>query len=132
AAAAREAMVEARDAVPAWIMPLRDVVDTIPPDRNSFDVVIIDEASQASIESLFLLWLAPRVIVVGDERQCAPSQVIRGELQPIFDRLDDYLADVPEYLRLAFTPKSNLFSLLQTRFGGVVRPREHLRCMPAL
>src|SRR5690606_26155048 len=90
AAAAREAMVEARDAVPAWIMPLRDVVDTIPPDRNSFDVVIIDEASQASIESLFLLWLAPRVIVVGDERQCAPSQVIRGELQPIFDRLDDY------------------------------------------
>jgi very-short-patch-repair endonuclease len=132
AAAARAAMIEARDAVPAWIMPLRDVVDTVPPDQNSFDVVIIDEASQASIESLFLLWLAPRVIVVGDERQCAPSQVIRGELQPIFDRLDDYLADVPDYLRLAFTPKSNLFSLLQTRFGSVIRLREHFRCMPEI
>jgi very-short-patch-repair endonuclease len=132
AAAAREAMIEARDAVPAWIMPLRDVVETIPPDQNSFDVVIIDEASQASIESLFLLWLAPRVIVVGDERQCAPSQVIRGQLQPIFDRLDDYLADVPEYLRLAFTPKSNLFSLLATRFGSVIRLREHFRCMPEI
>lgn len=132
AAAARQAMVEARGAVPAWIMPLREVVDTIPPDQNSFDVVIVDEASQASIEALFLLWLAPRVIVVGDDRQCAPSQVIRGELQPIFDRLDDYLADVPEYLRLAFTPKSNLFSLLGTRFGGVVRLREHFRCMPEI
>ncbi|HEX7070740.1 MAG TPA: histone-like nucleoid-structuring protein Lsr2, partial [Rhodothermales bacterium] len=132
AAAARQAMVQARGAVPAWIMPLREVVETIPPDQNSFDVVIVDEASQASIEALFLLWLAPRVIVVGDERQCAPSQVVRGELQPIFDRLDDYLADVPEYLRLAFTPKSNLFSLLATRFGGVVRLREHFRCMPEI
>ena len=132
AAAARAAMIEARDAVPAWIMPLRDVVDTVPPDQNSFDVVIIDEASQASVESLFLLWLAPRVIVVGDERQCAPSQVIRGELQPIYDRLDDYLADVPDYLKLGFTPKSNLFSLLQTRFGSVIRLREHFRCMPEI
>jgi very-short-patch-repair endonuclease len=58
--------------------------------------------------------------------------VIRGELQPIFDRLDDYLADVPDYLKLAFTPKSNLFSLLQTRFGSVIRLREHFRCMPEI
>lgn len=132
AAAARQAMTEARGAVPAWIMPLREVVETIPPDANSFDVIIVDEASQASIEALFLLWLAPRVIVVGDERQCAPSQVIRGQLQPIFDRLDDYLYDVPDYLRLSFTPKSNLFSLLSTRFGSVVRLREHFRCMPEI
>lgn len=132
AAGARQAMVAARAAVPAWIMPLREVIETIPPDANSFDVVIIDEASQASIEALFLLWLAPRVIVVGDERQCAPSQIIRGELQPIFDRLDDYLSEVPEYLRLGFTPKSNLFSLLATRFGSVIRLREHFRCMPEI
>jgi len=132
AKAARQAMVQAREAVPAWIMPLNEVIETIPPDQNSFDVVIIDEASQAGIEALFLLWLAPRIIVVGDERQCAPSGVIRGGLQPIFDRLDEYLADVPEYLRLEFTPKSNLFSLLSTRFGSVVRLREHFRCMPEI
>jgi very-short-patch-repair endonuclease len=132
AKAARQAMVQARDAVPAWIMPLNEVIETIPPDQNSFDVVIIDEASQAGIEALFLLWLAPRIIVVGDERQCAPSGVVRGGLQPIYDRLDEYLADVPEYLRLEFTPKSNLFSLLSTRFGSVVRLREHFRCMPEI
>jgi very-short-patch-repair endonuclease len=132
AKAARQAMVEAREAVPAWIMPLNEVLETIPPDPNSFDVVIIDEASQAGIEALFLLWLAPRIIVVGDERQCAPSGVIRGGLQPIFDRLDEYLYDIPEYLRLGFTPKSNLFSLLSTRFGSVIRLREHFRCMPEI
>ncbi len=131
-AAAREAMIEARGAVPAWIMPLPEVLDTIPPDRNSFDVVIVDEASQASIEALFLLWLAPRVIVVGDDRQCTPSQVSHGELQPIFDKLEDYLPDVPHYLRVAFTPRSSLFSLLSTRFGTVIRLREHFRCMPEI
>lgn len=131
-AAAREAMVAARGAVPAWIMPLPEVLETVPPDRNSFDVVIVDEASQASIEALFLLWLAPRVIVVGDDRQCTPSQVSHGELQPIFDSLDDYLPDVPHYLRVAFTPRSSLFSLLTTRFGAVLRLREHFRCMPEI
>ena len=86
AAAAREAMGFSREAVPAWIMPLSQVLDTVPPDRNSFDVVIIDEASQASIESLFLLWLAPPVIVVGDEKQCAPLE--RKDVQKVFDKLE--------------------------------------------
>ncbi len=132
ARAARQAMSEAREAVPAWIMPLNEVLETIPPDPNSFDVVIVDEASQAGIEALFLLWLAPRIIVVGDERQCAPSTIVRGGLQQIYDRLDEFLSDVPEYLRLEFTPKSNLFSLLATRFGSVIRLREHFRCMPEI
>jgi very-short-patch-repair endonuclease len=132
ARAAREAMSQAREAVPAWIMPLNDVLENVPPDPNSFDVVIVDEASQAGIEALFLLWLAPRIIVVGDERQCAPSSIVRGGMQQIYDRLDEFLSEVPEYLRLEFTPKSNLFSLLATRFGSVIRLREHFRCMPEI
>ncbi|GAA4961743.1 AAA domain-containing protein [Kineococcus glutinatus] len=129
---AREAMADARGAVPAWIMPLAEVLETVPPDKNSFDVVIIDEASQASIEALFLLWLAPRVIVVGDDKQCAPSAVSHGELQPIFDKLDDYLPDLPRHLRNSLTPRDSLFSLLKTRFGGMVQLREHFRCMPEI
>jgi len=132
AAAARGAMAASQGAVPAWIMPLAEVLETVPPTKNVFDVVIIDEASQASIEALFLLWLAPRVIVVGDDKQCAPSQVAMGELQPIFDKLDSYLPDLPQHLRTAFTPRDSLFSLLTTRFGSVVRLREHFRCMPEI
>jgi very-short-patch-repair endonuclease len=129
---AREAMREARNAVPAWIMPLDVVLETLAPIRDSFDVVIVDEASQASIEDLFLLWLAPRVIVVGDDKQCAPSQVRLGELEPIFSKLSAYLPELPGYLRDAYTPKSSLFDLLRTRFGAVIPLREHFRCMPEI
>jgi len=108
------------------------VLETLAPVRDSFDVVIVDEASQASIEDLFLLWLAPRVIVVGDDKQCAPSQVRMGELEPIFSKLTSYLPDMPGYLRDAFTPKSSLFDLLRTRFGAVIPLREHFRCMPEI
>src|SRR5690606_10361407 len=129
---ARGAMQQARAAVPAWIMPLDVVLETLPPVRDSFDVVIVDEASQASLEDLFLLWLAPRVIVVGDDKQCAPSQVRLGELEPIFAKLTSYRPDRPAYLRDAYTPKSSLFDLLRTRFGAVIGLREHFRCMPEI
>lgn len=132
ARAARDAMRDAQGAVPAWIMPLPDVLQTIPAVRDCFDVVIVDEASQASLESLFLLWLAPRVIVVGDDRQCTPPEIAMGSLEPIFNRLNDLLSDLPSYLRVAFTPRSSLFSILRARFGQVIRLREHFRCMPEI
>lgn len=131
-AAAREAMQIAQGAVPAWVMPLQQVLASIPPEQNSFDVVIVDEASQADISSLFLLWLAPRVIVVGDDNQCAPSAVSLGALDGVFSRLDSYLPDIPKYLRDSFTPRSSMFSLLRSRFGSVVRLREHFRSMPEI
>ena len=130
--AARAAMLKAQGAVPAWVMPLQQVLATIPPEPNTFDVVIIDEASQADIANLFLLWLAPRVIVVGDDKQCAPSEVSSGALDAIFEKLDTFLPDMPVYLRDSLTPRSSLFSMLRTRFGQVVRLREHFRSMPEI
>lgn len=128
--AARSAMETAQGAVPAWVMPLQQVLASIPAQQNAFDVVIVDEASQADITSLFLLYLAPRVIVVGDDKQCTPSEVSAGSLDKVFDRLDSYLHDVPAHLRATLTPRSSIFSMLRTRFGQVVRLREHFRCMP--
>jgi len=130
--AARGAMEIAQTAVPAWIMPIGEVLSTVPAVRHRFDVVIVDEGSQAGLESLFLLWLAPRVIVVGDDRQCTPATGAFEELEPVFARLDSLLPDVPDWLRVAFTPRSSLFSLLRTRFGEVIRLREHFRCMPEI
>ncbi|WP_019203782.1 AAA domain-containing protein [Tsukamurella sp. 1534] len=130
--AAREAMRQAQSAVPAWIMPISQVVASISPEPNAFDVVIVDEASQADITSSFLLWLAPRVIVVGDENQCAPSSFTGVNLDDVFARLDAQLSDIPPYLRDSLTPRSSLFTLLRTRFGHTVRLREHFRCMPEI
>ncbi|WP_461417782.1 AAA domain-containing protein [Gordonia sp. GN26] len=130
--AARQAMQEAQSAVPAWVMPTQQVLASIPPTPGVFDVVIVDEASQVDITSLFLLWLAPRVIVVGDDKQCTPSEVAMGTLESVFARLDSLLPDLPDHVRTSFTPRSSLFSLLRSRFGQVVRLREHFRSMPEI
>jgi very-short-patch-repair endonuclease len=130
--AAREAMVVAQEAVPAWVMPVQQVLASIPAKPNAFDVVIVDEASQAELTSSFLLWLAPRVIVVGDDKQCTPPEIGMGSLEPIFARLETELPDVPGYLRADLTPKSSIFSMLRSRFGQMVRLREHFRCMPEI
>jgi very-short-patch-repair endonuclease/superfamily I DNA/RNA helicase len=132
--AARAAMEKAKSAVPAWVVPLPNLLENIAPERNSFDVVIVDEASQVGLEQLFLLWMAPRVIVVGDDRQCTPGANRMGQLDPLFKSLHEHLADIDPEIRLHFTPKSNLYGLLSSRSGkdAVVGLREHFRCMPEI
>ncbi|MFW0796467.1 AAA domain-containing protein [Gordonia sp. CPCC 205515] len=131
-AAARSAMEQAQAAVPCWIMSISQVADTVAPIRHAFDVVIVDEASQADITSSFLLWLAPRVIVVGDDQQCAPIGLSGTTLDDAFAKLDSHLPDLPHYLRDGLTPRSSLFSLLRSRFGHLIRLREHFRSMPEI
>ncbi len=41
-----------RDAVPAWVMPLHRIWDTVDPAPGIFDVIIVDEASQCGFEAL--------------------------------------------------------------------------------
>ncbi len=128
---ARSAMQTAQGAVPAWIMPLRQVAETISPEPDSFDVVIVDEASQVGLNGLLLLWLAPRIIVVGDDRQCAPYYTgsKHDRITQIFDERMDALEP---WQREGFDPKSNLYELLSSRFTEVIRLTEHFRCMPEI
>jgi superfamily I DNA and/or RNA helicase len=51
------------------------VVDSFDPAKTSFDVVIIDEASQCDLGGLVALWMAKEVIVVGDHEQVSPDAV---------------------------------------------------------
>ncbi|WP_406494985.1 AAA domain-containing protein [Streptomyces sp. NBC_00846] len=131
-AAARDAMSVAQNAVPAWVMPIPQVAEMVQAKRDAFDVVIVDEASQAGMDALFLLWLAPRVIVVGDDKQCAPSVTRNGRHQAIQDKLAAHLPDVPTRLRQLYTPHTNLYQLLSTFFPQVIRLEEHFRCVPEI
>jgi very-short-patch-repair endonuclease len=132
--AARAAMEKAKDAVPAWVVPLPNLLDNIAPHRNTFDVVIVDEASQVGVEHLYLLWMAPRVIVVGDHKQCTPGGNRMGRLEDVFNRLNDHLNEIDAEIRMVFNPKANLYGMLSARSGkdAVVRLREHFRCMPEI
>ncbi len=130
-AAARSAMRDARGAVPAWVMPLRQVVEMLDPEPDAFDVVIVDEASQVGLSGLLLLWLAPRVIVVGDDKQCAPFYT-GNKHDKINQKVDERLAGFADWQRDGFNPKSNLYELLSARFPEVIRLTEHFRCMPEI
>ena len=61
--------------IPAWILPLHKLWETTNAEPGLFDTVIIDEASQAGIESLALLLLGKQIIVVGDDKQNSPEAV---------------------------------------------------------
>jgi superfamily I DNA and/or RNA helicase len=55
-----------RDAIPPWIMPFYRVAESLSAAREAFDVVIVVEASQSGPETLILLYLAKKCIIVGD------------------------------------------------------------------
>ena len=131
-AAARSAMEVARSAVPAWVMPINQVVEMIPAQPDLFDVVIVDEASQVGIEALFLQWLAPRVVIVGDDRQCVPGFGGRGVYETHFTRLEELLPDMPIHLRDGLRPGNSLYEMMTTMAPLPVRLSEHFRCMPEI
>ena len=56
--------------LPAWLMTPDDVARLFPCQPGLFDVVIIDEASQVDLPSIFpILYRAKKIVVFGDSRQ---------------------------------------------------------------
>ena len=73
---ARQYMDQCRDAIPVWIMPRYLVAEMIvDPASGRYDLVIVDEASQLGVESLFLFYISKKMVVVGDDQQISPYGV---------------------------------------------------------
>lgn len=127
---AREYLMRCIPKIPAWIMPLHKLWDTVKLVPGLFDTVIVDEASQAGIESLILLLLAKRIIVVGDDQQNSPEAVGIAE--------DDIARLAREHLRKwfnfweRFRPDTSLYEHAERAFGNVISLREHFRCVPEI
>lgn len=122
-------MNECREAIPAWIMPLYRVAETISPKPEIFDVVIIDEASQCGPEALFLLYIAKKCIVVGDNQQISPEG-IGIERQDVDLLIERFLKDIPH--TDSYGLESSLFDHAQIRYGSRIVLREHFRCVPEI
>lgn len=124
-AQAQRSMREARHAVPAWVMTLSRAIETLDFDGEPFDVVIVDEASQANMMGLLPLALAQKAIVVGDDKQVTPSEV--GEQLTETQRLiDQYLQDFNE--RDHFTGRFSLYHIAKQSFRQHHMLKEHFRC----
>jgi hypothetical protein len=127
--AAQKYMDQCRGAIPAWIMPLYRVSETIDPVPEMFDVVIVDEASQSGPEALLLFYMAKKVVVVGDDQQISPDAV-GVDLDAVSALTQRHIQDLPQHELL--DPQTSLFSQAVIRFGGRIVLREHFRCMPEI
>lgn len=121
---------ECREAVPAWVMPLHRVWDTVCPAPGMFDVIIVDEASQCGVEALPLYYLCKKILIVGDDKQISPDAV--GLPRNAVHRLmEEFLHDFQ--FKSSFDIESSLFDHAKLRYGTRrITLREHFRCMPEI
>lgn len=126
----RETMGRCRSAVPVWIMPIYRVVEQLDIEPDMFDVVVVDEASQAGAEAVFLQYLAPRIVVIGDERQVSPSGV-GVKIDTVRGLAEQFLAGDPHKASWIDTKRS-LFEDASMRFASRLTLVEHRRCVPEI
>ena len=126
---AQQYMDECKEAIPAWIMPLYRVFETVNPEPGAFDVIIIDEASQTGPEGLVIQYLAKQCIVVGDDKQISPEAefIEQGAVNSLIAK---YLKDIPFDNR--YDIQTSLFDQGDIRFRGRIVLREHFRCVPEI
>ncbi len=125
-----EAMDRCRPSVPVWIMPIYRIAEQVRVQPNLYDVVIIDEASQAGLEATFLQYFAPKVVVIGDDKQVSPAAV-GVDQQQLRDLAKLHLShDV--YIASWQDPKRSYFDEAAMRFGGRIPLTEHRRCVPEI
>ena len=124
---ARNKMKQCQAAVPAWIMDINTALENFTPGKNLFDVIIIDEASQADIRALSICYMGKKLIIVGDDKQVSPSS-IGIELDQTNNLLTTYLKDkIPNWH--LYNPVSSLYDITGTTFQPLML-REHFRCVP--
>lgn len=68
---AEELLIKCQDYVPCWVMTIDDATQNVV-FKNKFDVTVVDEASQADILSLPILYTSNKLIAIGDDKQTTP------------------------------------------------------------
>ena len=126
-AEAKKTLVECRQAVPVWIMPLSRVVESFDIATTRFDVVILDEASQNDVLGLVALAIGKEVVVVGDHEQVSPYAV-GLQADRIQALIDEMLPGIPN--KQLYDGKTSVYDLARQSFGGTIRLLEHFRCVP--
>lgn len=88
---------------PVFMMSPLSVAQFLPPGALSFDMLVIDEASQVQpVDALGAIARAKQLVIVGDERQLPPTRFFSRMLGEVADNDDDgaQAADVESILGL--------------------------------
>lgn len=126
---AQDAMLQAADAIPCWVMTHYQVSETMPARMGVFDLIIVDEASQSTIEALPVLMRGKKLLVVGDDKQVSPSNVGLSSERITLLR-NKYLLNQPNAAVL--TPDMSLYDIASSIYPSTVMLLEHFRCHPAI
>jgi very-short-patch-repair endonuclease len=120
----KDLMSECQQIVPAWVMDLSKALEIFKTDTNTFDVVIIDEASQCDLSALAVCFMAKKVIIVGDDEQVSPMAVgfDNKKLEAIRDM---YLKDVISNWHL-YDVNTSIYDVARANFKPLLL-REHFR-----
>lgn len=126
---AREHLERCKSAVPAWIMPFHRIMETMPPQPDSFDVIIVDEAGLSGPEMLIMQYYGKKMVVIGDNQQISaefdgtnPERVARLRRR--------YLEGIPHSDHLG--SGNSFFEHAATRYSNIIQFKEHFRCMPEI
>lgn len=126
-AEAKRKIKQCQQAIAAWIMPINRVLESFDPKTSQFDIIIIDEASQANISALAVLFMGKKFIIVGDDKQVSPMAVgISSEHIKAFK--DTYLTGVIPNADL-YDAQTSIYDLASTTYQPLML-REHFRSVP--
>ena len=126
---ARQAADLAQPAIPCWILPHYRVSEALPTEFGSFDLVIIDEASQSDLSALPALLRAKKLLVVGDDKQVSPAAVGMN-LEEVQNLMLRTLPDAVEVFKPLFSPDRSIYDLCKVVFADTaLMLREHFRCV---
>jgi hypothetical protein len=130
-------------AFPCIIAGLRDYAEFIPLERELFDLVIIDEASQVSIaQALPAIIRAKKILVLGDRNQFgnvktsnASKEVNIAFMQDLIKAFTEDFADVSQAVRTKidlFNIKSSVLDFIEPISSFSIQLKKHFRSYPEM
>lgn len=124
---AYRAMQDCFSGVPCWIIPTWRVSESLPSEFGSFDLVIIDEASQSDITALPAIMRAKKLLVVGDDKQVSPTAAFVAE-EKILQLKHNFLTKQP--FSELLLPGVSIYDLACAVFPSQrIMLTEHFRCV---
>jgi very-short-patch-repair endonuclease len=132
-----------REAFPCMIAGLRDFAEYIPLDKDLFDLIVIDEASQVSIaQALPALLRAKKVLVLGDRRQFgnvktanASKKINEGYFKDVMNAFKNYVDDndLSQETRLStFNISHSVMDFFEMTNNFSIQLKKHFRGYPEL
>ena len=118
-----------QQAVPVWIMMIQDALLNFS-TASKFDVIVVDEASQADMTALPLLYMGKKVIVVGDDRQVTPLSV--GTSEAAVDALCARHLEGRVKEPKLYDSRLSLYALVQSMAFPAHMLVEHFRSVPEI